>query len=204
MKALGTGVVAAAAALLWGGVAEAQTSSSSPVAVVRERNERVQRMLDAAGDPISDATREELKDVINGLIDFEELSRRALHRHWDDRTPRERQEFIDVFRKLVRNSSVQKLEIYRADRITYRPAEVSGDEARVVTIAHEGGNQAEIVYLMHRTGGEWKAYDVIIDGSSTLRTYRDSFQREIRASSYTAMYNRMVERLEQTSGGAGA
>jgi hypothetical protein len=44
---------------------------------------------------------------------------------------------------------------------------------------------------------------VVIEGSSTLRTYQDSFQREIKATSYTAMYTRLVERLERVGGTGG-
>jgi phospholipid transport system substrate-binding protein len=179
------------------------SGQDSPDAVVRGRNEAVKAALDAAGDPISDEVRDELKDVINGLIDFRELSRRALRRYWSARTPEEQNQFVDVFRALVRNSSVKKLEVYEVDSTTYQPPETDGDRSRVVTVAHEGSKEVEIVYLMHRVDGEWKAYDVIIDGSSTLRTYQDSFQREIKATSYEEMYDRLVERLEQDEGSTG-
>ena len=181
----------------------AGAAQESPEEVVRSRNVAVKVALDAAGDSISEQVREELKDVINGLIDFPELSRRALRRHWDDRSPQEREEFVEVFRSLVRNSSVQKLEVYEVDSTTYEPAEIDGDQSRVVTTAHEGDKDVEIVYVMHRVDAEWKAYDVIIDGSSTLRTYQDSFQREITATSYAAMYTRLVERLESVGGSGG-
>ena len=171
-----------------------------PEEAVRTRNEAAQRAVDTAGDSISDEAREALKDVINGLIDFRELSRRALRRHWTARTPEEQDQFVDVFRSLIRNSSVQKLEIYQADSITYQPAETDGNRSRVVTIAYKGRSAVEIAYLLHLVEGEWKVYDVVIDDSSTLRTYRDSFQREIGSTSYEAMYNRMVERLAESAG----
>ena len=189
--------------MLWGILPEAGTAQESPDAVVRERNQLVKNALDEAGDPVSDEIREELKDVINGLIDFQELSRRALRRHWEARTPEERTQFVEVFRALVRNSSVQKLEVYSVDSTTYHAPETEGDQSRVVTVAHENGKQVEIVYLMHRVEAEWRAYDVVIDGSSTLRTYQDSFQREIKSTSYEEMYDRLVERLEQDGGSPG-
>ncbi|MGI9625359.1 MAG: ABC transporter substrate-binding protein, partial [Longimicrobiales bacterium] len=99
--------------------ASGQQTATDPMLIVKERNESVKKMLDAAGDPVSDETREELKGAINSLIDFEELSRRALRKHWEPLTAEEQADFVDVFRELVRNSSVQKLGIYRADRITY-------------------------------------------------------------------------------------
>ncbi len=176
---------------------QAQEGTSAPDEVVRARNDAVKQILDEAGDPISVETKEELKGIINGLIDFQELSRRALRRHWDQRTPEEQAEFVEVFRELVRTSSVQKLEVYSTDSITYEPAEITGDESRVVTIAHKNRNHVEIVYLMHKVDGEWRAFDVLIDDSSTLRTYQDSFQRQINATSYDAMYARMADKLAQ-------
>lgn len=194
--------------LIWGlgvlqvavGAGSSPAAAQSPVDAVRSRNLAVQRVLAEEGDSVSDATREELKDVINGLIDFPDLSRRALGRYWEERTEAERTEFVDVFRQLVRNSSVRKLGIHRADSLVYRPPEVNGEEAVVTTVAWKNGKSAEIVYNMHRVGGEWKAWDVVVDGSSTMRTYRDSFYREIRASSYQAMFGRLRERLAEESG----
>jgi phospholipid transport system substrate-binding protein len=185
---MGTGLPAAAAA------------QGSPVDAVRSRNLAVQETLKAEGDSVSDATRERLKDVINGLIDFTELSRRSLGRHWDERTEAERADFVDVFRQLVRNSSVRKLGIHRADSLVYRTPEITGEEAVLTTVAWKDGKSAEIVYYMHWAAGEWKAWDVVVDGSSTMRTYRDSFNREIRATSFTAMVARLRERLAEDSG----
>ncbi|GMR12942.1 MAG: hypothetical protein BMS9Abin29_1137 [Gemmatimonadota bacterium] len=178
-------------------------AQGTPGEVVRARNEAAQRAVEAAGDSISDEEREALKDIINGVIDFRELSRRALGRHWTARTPEEQDQFVEVFRSLIRNSSVKKLEIYEADSITYQPAETNGDRSRVVTIAYKGRSEVEIAYLMHRVGGEWKVYDVVIDDSSTLRTYQDSFQREISSTSYKAMYDRMVAKLAESDGPGG-
>lgn len=171
--------------------------AAPPLEVVRERNRKIQRIVESAGDPLSDATRERLKDVINGLIDFRELSRRALGKHWDDRTAEEKREFVEVFRQLIRNSSVKKLGIYRADSLTYRPARVEGDEATVTTIAHKGRKTVEIVYGMHRTEDGWRVHDTVIDGASTVRTYRDSFYREIAQTSYRDTYQRLVQKLEE-------
>ena len=179
-------------------IPQSSAGQTAPEDVVRLRNEAAQEAVDAAGDPVSDETREALKDVINGLIDFQELSRRALRRHWAQRTPEEQAQFVEVFRQLIRTSSVQKLEIYSADSITYQPAEIDGDRSRVMTIAHKGRNSVEILYLMHKVGDEWRAYDVVVDDSSTLRTYQDSFQREINSTSYEAMYNRMVDKLAES------
>lgn len=187
--------LALCSALTAGGLLAA--AGQSPLDVIKARNAAVETILKSAGDDLSDETKEELKDVINGFIDFRELSRRALGKYWNERTEQEKAEFVDVFRQLVRNSSVKKLSVYKADRVEYEEPEVNGDKARVTTVAYKGRKGVEIVYHMHKVGDEWKAYDIVIDGASTVRTYRDSFYREIAKTSYSEMYAKLVRKLEE-------
>jgi phospholipid transport system substrate-binding protein len=185
-------------ALAMAGAPRPAHAQQGPADMVRSRNQQVQRILQAhPGDTVRGPDRERLKDVINGLIDFDELSRRAQGRNWEARTPAQRTEFVGVFRELVRSSSVKKLGIHRADSVVYRPTQVNGTQATVTTVAWKDRKSAEIVYQMHQVGGEWKAWDVIVDGSSTMRTYRDSFTKEINSSGYDAMFARLKDRLAQ-------
>jgi phospholipid transport system substrate-binding protein len=169
----------------------------SPVEVIRARNRAVTQILDRSGDEPNEQTREQLKDVINSVMDFRELSRRALGKHWNGRTEQEKAEFVDVFEQLIRNSSVKKLSIYRADSVTYDEPTITGDDARVRTAAYKDRKSVEIVYEMHTVDGEWKAYDLVIDGASTVRTYRDSFYRQLAKSSYPEMYAKLVRKLNE-------
>jgi len=57
----------------------------------------------------------------------------------------------------------------------------------------------EIVYEMHLVDGAWRAYDMVIDGASTARNYRDSFYRQISRTSYAEMVQRLNDRLAEQS-----
>lgn len=173
-------------------------AAQGPVDVIRTRNDAVMKILDQAGDSVSGATKERLKDVLNSFIDFDELSRRALGKHWEARTDAERKDFVAVFRQLIRNSSVRKLEVYQADRVDYQAPVETPDGAVVTTVAHKGAKSVTIAYHMHRVGSAWKAFDVVIDGASTVRTYRDSFTKEIAKTSYAAMYDKLVKRAKES------
>lgn len=172
-------------------------SNQSPLEAVKARNQAVRAALDAAGDHPDAAAKEKLKEVINGLMDFTELSRRALGRYWAERSDQEKADFVRVFRQLVRNSSVKKLSVYRADSTVYQPPQVTDGAAVLTTTAYKGRKGAEIVYHLHKVGAEWKAFDVVIDGTSTVRTYRDSFYKEIAKTSYQDMYQKLVRRSEE-------
>jgi phospholipid transport system substrate-binding protein len=172
-------------------------TDKSPLELVKSRNETIENILEEEGDEVSAETKEKLKEVITGLMDFRELSRRSLGKYWDERSEQEQANFTDVFSKLIKNSSVKKLEIYQADKMVYEEPEIKGVKAKVTTIAQKKRKQVEIVYRMHMVGEEWRVYDMEIDGVSTARNYRDSFYKQIAKTSYEEMYNKLVKKLNE-------
>lgn len=169
----------------------------SPVEVLKARNQAVEEILEASDDNVSPETKEKLKELINGIMDFTELSRLSLGKYWNQRTEPEKEDFVNVFSQLIRNSSVKKLEIYKADRLVYEEPEINGAKARVTTVAYKKRKEVEIVYKMHKVGDQWLVYDMEIDGVSTARNYRDSFYKQIAKSSYEEMYNKLVKKLKE-------
>ncbi|MFQ5601943.1 MAG: phospholipid-binding protein MlaC [bacterium] len=169
----------------------------SPVEIVKARNQAIENILDEADDNITTEIREKLKEVINGVMDFRELSRLSLGKYWKQRTPKEQDDFVKTFSQLIKNSSVKKLEIYKADKMVYEEAEINGSKAKVTTIAFKKRKEVEIVYKMHKVDGQWLVYDIEIDGVSTARNYRESFYKQIAKNSYEEMYNKLVKKLEE-------
>ncbi len=167
----------------------------SPVEIIKNRNKTVEEII-GNKDEVKGETKERLKDIINSFMDFNELSRLALGKYWKQRTKQEKRDFANVFQQLIRNSSVKKLEIYRADRMVYEEPEINGSKAKVTTIAYKKRKQFEITYKMHKVDNEWKTYDMEIDGVSTARSYRDSFYKQIAKTSYKEMYDKLVKKLE--------
>ncbi|NIR51793.1 ABC transporter substrate-binding protein [candidate division KSB1 bacterium] len=175
----------------------AKILENSPVEIIKTRNQTVEKILNQTNDEVDEQTKEKLKGIINGIMDFRALAKLSLGKYWDERTEKEKEQFVDVFSQLIRNSSVKKLEIYKADRLVYEEPVIKGDKAKVSTIAYKKRKQVEIVYKMHKVDGQWLVYDMEIDGLSTARNYRDSFYKEIAKTSYDAMYQKLVDRLQE-------
>lgn len=171
---------------------------NSPVDIVKARNLAVEKILAATNDDVDAETKEELKEVINGFIDFRELSRLSLGKYWKKRTEQEKRDFVNVFSQLIKRSSVKKLEIYKADSIVYEQPEIAETKAKVTTVAYKGRKEVEIQYKMHKVNEEWLVYDMVIDGVSTARNYRDSFYKQIAKSSYKEMYDKLVKKLAKS------
>jgi len=176
--------------LLLGSFSVARAQSSPEAQKLRQllesRDRQIKALLDAG--PLTSERREQLKDLINGVVDFETMGRLALGPFWKDLTPAQRQEFVEVFSDIVREQSLSDLDIYRA-RVRYDSVKVRGDSARVVTTVTYKETPTQVVYLFTRRDGQWKAYDIIIDKVSTVEGYAQSFQSVIRKRGFDALMN---------------
>src|SRR3989454_189744 len=97
--------------------------------------ESIGRALKALADPDlrkEIRTRERraaLRGIANDAFDFEEMTKRALARHWHARTPVEQKEFVQLFADLLERSYVSKLELYAGEKIRYAGESVEGERS---------------------------------------------------------------------------
>ena len=201
------------AAVLAGGVppsAQAQTASSAERErqirqLLKERDRQIKDIL-GTQNAFTQAQREELMTLINGLIDFRTMGRTALGPHWDDLSYSQQEEFIKVFSQVVKEQSLSDLAPYRAP-VSYEEIRVSGDSAYVRTVATQQGERIPVEYdLVYRSGekensGEWRAKDIIVDEVSTVGGYKRSFRSIIRRHGYQALMKSLRNRLKKTQAG---
>jgi len=147
-----------------------------------------------ASGPTADRVRSEIRRIATELFDFDEVARRALSRHWANRTRAEQIEFTALFTDLLERSYVGKIESYSGEKIVYTGEVVDGSYATVRSrIVTRRRTDTALDYRMHEIDGRWKVYDVLIDGVSFVSTYRSEFNRVIQSSSY----EELVERLRK-------
>ena len=181
--------------------ASAQDDTAQVIAKLKQRDAEIKQYIDAAADTSEASYKEELKIIINRDFDFHELSRRALGRYWKERTEPEQGEFVDVFGQIVRNSSVRKTDVYKADRIDYGEPTLRRSILTIPTEVFKKESSIEIEYKLHQVDGVWQVYDLVIDGVSTARDYRDAFYKEIRKNGYDIMLGKLKDRLAEEKEG---
>lgn len=163
---------------------------------LRTRNDEVNTLL---REPESPARTTRVTAILNDLLDYEELSRRALATHWEGRTPAQRTEFVSLLRQLVEQQYQGNLQRLLDYEISYTAeAEVAG--GRTVSMSARSRTErrqppVEIVYTAHQVGDAWRVYDVTTDGVSMVHNYQQQFNRIIAADGWDALITRMRERL---------
>jgi phospholipid transport system substrate-binding protein len=166
---------------------------------------RVDRVLRALEDPELKQEgrllqrRTAIREIAYQIFDFRELSQRALARHWQARTPAERDEFVQLFADLLERTYIRQIEQYSGgERVQFLTEATEGEQATVRTkIVTKAGTEIPVDYRVHRVGERWLVYDVAIEGVSLVSNYRAQFDRIIRASSYKALADKLKAKKDE-------
>ncbi|MFQ5846319.1 MAG: phospholipid-binding protein MlaC [Candidatus Methylomirabilales bacterium] len=164
----------------------------------------INRVLDILRDPAlkapekEEVRRTQLRAVIFTRFDFAEMARRSLGIHWRKRTPKERKEFVDLFADLLERSYHKKLESYTDQEILYtkEQADKRYGVVRTKIVSEKEHIDIPIDYKVIRRTGQWKVYDVVVEGVSLVSNYRTQFNRIIQTSSYANLLRKMRVKQE--------
>jgi phospholipid transport system substrate-binding protein len=130
--------------------------------------------------------------VSHEFFDWVELARRSLGRHWDALTEAERDEFTGALGRHI-DARLVALAKYTGDTIAYVGETVEGDTAVVGTkVVMTNERAMHLDYRMRRQFGRWLIYDVVLDGTSMVASYRAQFARIIKTTSYEKLIERLV------------
>ena len=145
--------------------------------------------------------RRRIRAVVNQIFDFTEISQRSLGRHWQARTPAEREQFIALFGDLLENAYITKIESYSGEKIQYPGDVIDGDLALVKTrIVTKQATEIPVDYRMFLNGGRWAVYDVSIEGISLIGNYRTQFNAVIQRSGYPDLVAKLKAKQDERPG----
>jgi phospholipid transport system substrate-binding protein len=158
-----------------------QADASTPLDSIQKQ---VNRLLDVLRDPSFKAlpTEKEKTDkiwpIVDEIFDYRELSKRALSRNWRKLDKEQRREFTELFSKLLGNIYMGRLLKYTDEKVTFDQEKMlSKNKAEVETTIVTASAEIPINYRMFLKNGEWRVYDVVIEGISMVVNYRNQFQQ---------------------------
>ena len=116
------------------------------------------------------------------MFDFTELSKRSLAQNWVKFNPDQQKEFIRLYKSLLEETYSDKVSSYTDEKIVIkRDVNLSEKTVEVQTTVITKTSEVPIDYRLMEKNGDWKVYDVVIEGVSLVGNYRTQF-REILAS----------------------
>jgi len=82
--------------------------------------------------------------------------------------------------------------------------QIDGDNAEVFTkVITPKGEEVAINYKLHQVGGDWKAYDVVVENISLVNNYRSQFNRVLANASFDELMRRLQQKSPDVKGSIG-
>jgi len=182
MKTVVIGLLLFMAAPAWAG---------GPTDQLRDYTDKVIKVLDDQALASTDR-RAAVRKMALEAFDATETAKRVLARHWQARTPAERDEFIQLFAELLERTYITRISEYGGEKIKYVGESIDGDLATVrARIITKNGTEVPVESRMLRRGDRWLIYDVVIENISLISNYRSQFDRIVRTSSYEELVRRL-------------
>jgi phospholipid transport system substrate-binding protein len=145
---------------------------------------QVNRALEVLRDPAFKGESKEMREkkiwtIIDGVFDYTELSKRTLAQHWKQFSPDQQEEFTRLFGKLLGSVYIDRIMAYKDEKVVFgKVTNLSDKTAEVQSEILRSSKSIPMHYRMMLGNGEWKVYDVVIEGVSLVQNYRSQF-REI-------------------------
>jgi len=176
----------------------AQSTTNEIRSMLVDRDEEIKELLGPEGTEYTQEQRDQLKDIINDVVDYRAMAQFALGNTYAEISSEEREKFVSLFSTIIRDNSLNRLDIYRAE-VTYEDIQVNGDQAHVKTIAQLENVRTPVDYDMERRNGEWMIVDMTIDDVSTAESYNRQFQSIIRQRGFDALMQSLERRAARAS-----
>jgi phospholipid transport system substrate-binding protein len=135
-----------------------------------------------------------LDQTIAQRFNFAEMAKRSLGAEWVKRTPEEQKEFASNFQTLLANTYLGRIEAYSGEKVQYLKELNDGEYAEVYTKVDIGTSVIELTYKMENSGGEWRVYDVVVEGTGLVQNYREQFKRILRKASFAELSKQLRDK----------
>ncbi|HXL45673.1 MAG TPA: ABC transporter substrate-binding protein [Candidatus Binatia bacterium] len=144
---------------------------------------------------------EQIRRIVREMFDFDEISRRALSRHWQALPPEDQAEFVTLFRDLLERAYLTQVEaVAGSQKIAFLGESIENGSATVRSkLVTRNGGEIPLDYRLHLRDGSWRIYDVAVQGVSFITSYRTQFDRVIRAESYSSLRERLQKKAMETT-----
>jgi len=199
---LGLGGMVLVLALAMPGVAGASPAPENSGGPATEAiRESISQVFGLLGDPAlkkpekAEERRRQLEKLVAERICYAEMAKRSLGAQWQGLSDAEREEFVTLFQRLLTKTYLHMIEGYTGEQVRYLGERVAEDFAEVRTRIVSAKVDIPVDYRLLRMAGEWRVYDVVVDGISLVNNYRGQFAKILRASSYADLVEQLRKKV---------
>ncbi|MDX9814542.1 MAG: ABC transporter substrate-binding protein [Sulfurimonas sp.] len=157
-----------------------------------QMNQKIQEVLGILR--VDGATTEqkgkEIVEIMDEVFDFDLMAKIALGKNaWNSIDRSKQDEFSKVFEQKLKDSYIEKLELYNNQTIDILSLEPNGKNRLLLkTLIRGKDDNYEVNYNFYDKNGDWLIYDVDLVGVSIIQTYRAQFADALKQKSFEDMF----------------
>jgi phospholipid transport system substrate-binding protein len=154
-----------------------------------------------------------LDDLVANVLlpnfDSEYAARLVLGQTWRTATPEQRKRFVDAFYHSLLHNYGNALLNFTAGNLVILPykGDPNDTTATVRTeVKKSSGEKVPVNFSLRKTDAGWKAWDVVIEGISYVKSFRTDFGSEIQQKGLDEVINRLESdgKVRSAAPGTGA
>ena len=168
--------------------------AQSPSEQIQQTVQQVITVVSASPGSSDRERRKALHEVLLPRFDFLEMAKRSLGKHWN-KVPDRHNEFVAAFADFLGHAYVGKISYYKDEKILFVGESMDKELAEVDTkVVPAKGDPFSVNYRLHRVGGQWKVYDVVVEDISLVKNYHSQFNRILTRGSFDDLLKRLREK----------
>ncbi|MFA6094321.1 MAG: ABC transporter substrate-binding protein [Candidatus Paceibacterota bacterium] len=122
-------------------------------------------------------------ELLQPLTNFDLISSLVLGESWNSATENEQENFKKEFKTLLVRTYSRAFMEFKDWEIRYQPLTMAADTKKVVVktqVIQPSTPPIAVSYRMLLVDGNWKVYDIVIEGISLVTNHRSTFKTEIQ------------------------
>lgn len=146
-----------------------------------------------------------VNQTIYPRVDFDRIAALVLGKLWKTATIEERSRFKQEFQTLLVRTYSRAFIEFKEWTVRFLPMEMEPGATKVIVkteVLQPGKQPVAIDYRMALNDGQWKAYDIMIEGVSLVTNYRTTFNNEMQTKgSLNAVIDSLAKRNAEALSG---
>ena len=146
-----------------------------------------------------------VKPILEGILSFETMTRRAVGPGWKQFSPEQQKEAVRLFTILILRTYTAKFTPGEYPSVVYKSSSTpSPERVEIPTTALYKGNRYDVVYRVENKAngqggpGDWLITDVVIEGVSMVGSYRTQFDSEFKQGGAVAVLSALQRSVSET------
>jgi len=178
----------------------AMAAHGAPLSPKQQVKVTVDQILSILKDPALDWAERQRRigPIVDKGFDFRSMSQSVLSTHWRKADPAEQRRFVQYFSEYLESTYLEKARHYSGEYVRYGKEKIRGDKALVETFIVTRDKEIPVNYKLHRgPDGQWRAYDVEIEGVSLVSNYRSVYSSIIKSEGMAGLLNDLEDQVRQ-------